>query len=55
MARVPGRHRCPGILPTLVFVLLLTVIGSLLVFDYIYIMTQGGPAGADRGGRHAPL
>lgn len=36
----------PGIRPTLVFVLLLTVIGSLLVFDYIYIMTQGGPAGA---------
>jgi raffinose/stachyose/melibiose transport system permease protein len=36
----------PGIQPTLVFVLLLTVIGSLLVFDYIYIMTEGGPAGA---------
>jgi raffinose/stachyose/melibiose transport system permease protein len=36
----------PGIRPTLIFVLLLTVIGSLLVFDYIYIMTQGGPAGA---------
>ena len=36
----------PGIRPTLVFVLLLTVIGSLLAFDYIYIMTEGGPAGA---------
>jgi raffinose/stachyose/melibiose transport system permease protein len=36
----------PGIRPTLIFVLLLTVIGSLLVFDYIYIMTQGGPAGS---------
>lgn len=36
----------PGIRPTLVFVLLITVIGSLLVFDYIYIMTEGGPAGA---------
>ncbi len=36
----------PGIRATLVFVVLITVIGSLLVFDYIYIITQGGPAGA---------
>lgn len=36
----------PGIRPTLVFVLLLTVIWSLLTFDYVYIITQGGPAGA---------
>lgn len=36
----------PGILPTLVFILLLTIIASLLVFDYIYIITQGGPAGS---------
>jgi raffinose/stachyose/melibiose transport system permease protein len=36
----------PGIRPTLVFVVLLTIIGSLLVFDYIYIITQGGPAGS---------
>ncbi|MCD6030244.1 MAG: sugar-binding protein [Thermomicrobiales bacterium] len=36
----------PGIQATLVFVFLITVIGSLLAFDYIYIMTQGGPAGA---------
>jgi raffinose/stachyose/melibiose transport system permease protein len=36
----------PAIRPTLVFVVLITVIGSLLAFDYIYIMTQGGPAGA---------
>lgn len=36
----------PGIRATLVFVILMTIIGSLLVFDYIYIITQGGPAGA---------
>jgi raffinose/stachyose/melibiose transport system permease protein len=36
----------PGIRSTLVFVVLMTIIGSLLVFDYIYIITQGGPAGA---------
>jgi raffinose/stachyose/melibiose transport system permease protein len=36
----------PGIRPTLVFVVLLTIIASLLVFDYVYIITQGGPAGA---------
>jgi raffinose/stachyose/melibiose transport system permease protein len=36
----------PGIRPTLVFVILLTIIASLLVFDYVYIITQGGPAGA---------
>ena len=36
----------PGIRATLVFVVLITIIGSLLVFDYIYIITQGGPAGA---------
>lgn len=33
----------PLIKPTLVFMLLMTVIWSFLVFDYIYIMTQGGP------------
>jgi len=36
----------PGIRPTLVFVVLMTIISSLLVFDYIYIITQGGPAGS---------
>lgn len=36
----------PGIRPTLVFVCLMTIIWSFLVFDYIYIITQGGPAGA---------
>ena len=53
-ARVDGAGRwqqflnvtLPGIRPTFVFVILLTIINSLLAFDYIYIITQGGPAGA---------
>jgi raffinose/stachyose/melibiose transport system permease protein len=53
-ARVDGAGRwqqflnvtLPGIRPTFVFVILLTIINSLLVFDYVYIITQGGPAGA---------
>jgi len=36
----------PGIRPTLVFLSLMTVIWSLKAFDYIFIMTQGGPAGS---------
>ncbi len=36
----------PGIRPTLVFVVLMTVIWTLKAFDYIFIMTQGGPAGS---------
>ncbi|MFM9108240.1 MAG: carbohydrate ABC transporter permease [Chloroflexota bacterium] len=36
----------PGIRPTLVFMLLMTTIWSFLTFDYIWILTQGGPAGA---------
>ena len=36
----------PGIRPTFVFVVLLSIINSLLVFDYVYIITRGGPAGA---------
>jgi raffinose/stachyose/melibiose transport system permease protein len=36
----------PGIRPTFVFVILLSIINSLLVFDYVWIITQGGPAGA---------
>ena len=36
----------PGIRPTLVFVMLITVMSSLLVFDYIWIATGGGPGGA---------
>lgn len=33
----------PLIRPTLVFMLLMTIIWSFLVFDFIYIMTEGGP------------
>lgn len=36
----------PGIRPTFVFLFLMTIIWSFLVFDYVYILTQGGPAGA---------
>ncbi|MGI8484520.1 MAG: carbohydrate ABC transporter permease [Thermomicrobiales bacterium] len=36
----------PGIRPTLVFVILMTSIWSFLTFDYIWVLTQGGPAGA---------
>ena len=36
----------PGIRPTLVFLLLMTAIWSFLVFDYVWILTQGGPAGS---------
>lgn len=50
-ARVDGANRwqqfwnitIPGIRPTLVFMLLMTAMGSLYVFNYIYLMTQGGP------------
>jgi raffinose/stachyose/melibiose transport system permease protein len=33
----------PSIRPTLVLMLIFTLIGSMLVFDYIYVMTRGGP------------
>lgn len=36
----------PAIRPTIVFLALMTVIWSFLVFDYIYVLTQGGPAGS---------
>ncbi|MDQ3227227.1 MAG: sugar ABC transporter permease [Chloroflexota bacterium] len=36
----------PGIRPTFVFMILMTTIWSFLTFDYIWILTQGGPAGA---------
>ena len=53
-ARLDGANRwqefrditLPGIRPTLVFMILMTTIWSFLVFDYIWILTQGGPAGA---------
>lgn len=36
----------PGIRPTLVFMLIMTGIWSFLSFDYMWILTQGGPAGS---------
>ena len=36
----------PGIRPTLVFMMLMTSIWSFLTFDYIWVLTQGGPAGS---------
>jgi raffinose/stachyose/melibiose transport system permease protein len=36
----------PGIRPTAIFLVLMTVIWTLKAFDYIFIMTQGGPAGS---------
>jgi len=36
----------PAIRPTFMFLALMTIIWSFLVFDYIYILTQGGPAGS---------
>ena len=55
-ARVDGANRwqefrfvtLPGIYPTLVFMFLMTIIWSLKVFDYVYIMTRGGPGGASQ-------
>ena len=53
-AKIDGANRwqqflnvtLPGIRPTFIFVVLLTIINSLLVFDYVFIITRGGPAGA---------
>lgn len=53
-ARIDGANRWqefwhitfPGIRPTIVFLILMSAIWSFLVFDYIWILTQGGPAGA---------
>lgn len=53
-AKIDGANRrqefrhvtIPGILPTLSFMLLMVGIWSFLVFDYVWLLTQGGPAGA---------
>jgi raffinose/stachyose/melibiose transport system permease protein len=53
-ARLDGANRwqefrdvtLPGIRPTLVFMILMTTIWSFLTFDFVWILTQGGPAGA---------
>ncbi len=36
----------PGIRPTLMFLLLMTSIWTFMVFDYVWILTRGGPAGS---------
>ena len=51
-ARMEGANRwhefvhvtIPGIRPTLIFTLLMIMIWSFLTFDYIYLLTNGGPA-----------
>jgi raffinose/stachyose/melibiose transport system permease protein len=53
-ARVDGASRfqellhvsIPGIRQTIAFVLIMTIMWSFLTFDYVYIMTNGGPANA---------
>jgi len=53
-ARVDGANRwqqfmsvtIPGIRPTLVFIVQILIIWSLVTFDYVYILTGGGPAGS---------
>lgn len=53
-AKIDGANRfneflhitIPGILPTLAFMMMLVAIWSFLVFDYVWILTQGGPANA---------
>jgi raffinose/stachyose/melibiose transport system permease protein len=36
----------PAIRPTVMFIGLMTIVWSFLVFDYIFILTKGGPAGS---------
>lgn len=51
-ARVDGANKLqellhvsiPGIRQTIAFVLIMTIMWSFLTFDYIYVMTNGGPA-----------
>ena len=51
-ARVDGANRwqelihvsIPGIRQTIAFVLIMTIMWSFLTFDYVYVMTNGGPA-----------
>jgi raffinose/stachyose/melibiose transport system permease protein len=53
-AKIDGANRrqefrhvtVPGIRPTLVFMLMMVAIWSFLAFEYIWILTQGGPAGS---------
>lgn len=51
-ARVDGANKIqeifhvaiPGIKQTIAFILIMTIMWSFLTFDYVYIMTNGGPA-----------
>ena len=53
-AKIDGANRfqefwhvtIPGIRPTLAFMYMMIAIWSFLVFDYVWLLTQGGPAGA---------
>jgi len=53
-AKIDGANRwhefrhvtIPGIRPTLLFMFMMIAIWSFLVFDYIFLITQGGPAGS---------
>lgn len=36
----------PGIRPVVMFMIMMTAIWSFLVFEYVWILTQGGPAGS---------
>jgi len=53
-AKIDGANRwqefryvtIPGIRPVIMFMLMMSAIWSFLAFDYIWILTQGGPAGA---------
>lgn len=53
-AKIDGANRwqlmryvtLPGIRPTILFMLMMTAIWSFLVFEYVWILTQGGPAGS---------
>jgi raffinose/stachyose/melibiose transport system permease protein len=53
-AKIDGANRwqefrhvtLPGIRPTVFFMLMMSAIWSFLAFDYVWILTQGGPAGS---------
>ena len=53
-AKIDGANRwqefryvtVPGIRPVILFMLMMSAIWAFLAFDYVWILTQGGPAGA---------
>ena len=53
-AKIDGANRwqefryvtLPGIRPVILFMLMMSAIWAFLAFDYVWILTQGGPAGA---------